>query len=157
MLSVSLIRCKNEAVKKGCTSKASLKEKSGPGFNWFQKKEQTFFICRKVKIWCDWMKSMKVVKFWILQLSWNVSWTCIQYEYANKWVNDVIASQFSIYFVHRSDENSIFELWESKTSFKSILNICKIMFALILKWGHAFTFFEKKKKAYKKKRRKETP
>ena len=72
--------------------------------------------------------------------------------YANKWVNDVIASQFSIYFVHRSDENSIFQLWESKTSFESILNICKIMFALIyFEMGYAFTCLSKKKKKKKKK------
>ena len=32
-----------------------------------------------------------------------------RYEYANKRVDDVIASQFSIAFVHRYDENPIFQ------------------------------------------------
>ena len=38
-----------------------------------------------------------------------------RYEYANKRVDDVIASQFSIAFVHRYDENPIFQPWGSKT------------------------------------------
>ena len=34
------------------------------------------------------------------------------YEYANERVDDVIASQFPIHFVHRNDKNFIFQLWE---------------------------------------------
>ena len=60
--------------------------------------------------------------------------------YANVWV-DVIASQFSINFVHRNEKNPIFQLWESKTCYIFTLNKCRIMFALI--WGYAFTYLSK--------------
>ena len=42
---------------------------------------------------------------------WNI---CLdsRYEYANEWVDDVIASQFSMYFVHRNDENPIYFSYE---------------------------------------------
>ena len=42
--------------------------------------------------------------------------------YANDWVDNVIASQFSINFVHINDEKPIFHLWESKTCLISTLN-----------------------------------
>ena len=51
-------------------------------------------------------------------------------NYANEWVDDVIASQISMYFVRRNDENPIFQQWISKTCLIS-LNKCRIMFALI--------------------------
>ena len=105
----------------------TLKEKSGPGFNSFQKKSQTFSD-RKVKIWCK--SSKKVMKFWIFEIFMK-HFLNIQYEYANKWVDDVIASQLSINFVHKNEENPIYQLWESKTCLKSSLNKCKIMFALM--------------------------
>ena len=39
-----------------------------------------------------------------------------RYEYANEWVDDVIASQFSINFVRKNDENPLFQqLWERET------------------------------------------
>ena len=52
------------------------------------------------------------------------------YEYANKRVDDVIASQFSINLVHKNDENPIFQPRESKTCLISTLYKCK-WFALI--------------------------
>ena len=52
-----------------------------------------------------------------------------QYEYANKLVDYVIASRFSINFVHRNDEIPMFQVWESKTWLISTLK-CEIMFAI---------------------------
>ena len=74
-----------------------------------------------------------------------------QYEYANEWVDDVIASQFSMYFVHWNDEIPIFQLWESKTCLKSTLNnLCRIMFALIyFDMGRGFYMFATAKKKKK--------
>ena len=43
-----------------------------------------------------------------------------RYEYENEWVDEVIASQFSIKFVHRNDENLIFQLWEIKLALKPL-------------------------------------
>ena len=73
-----------------------------------------------------------------------------RYEYPNEWV-DVIASQFSINFVHRNDENPIFQLWESETCLISTLNKCRIMFALIyFDMGACFYMFEQKKWKFSK-------
>ena len=71
---------------------------------------------------------------------WNISWNS-RYEYANEWVHDVIASQFSMYFVHRNDENPKFQLWESEISLISTLNKCR-MFALIYYMGTCFYMFK---------------
>ena len=57
-------------------------------------------------------------------------------EYANEWVDDVIASQFSINFVHRNDKNPIFQLWESKMC---TLNKYRMFAVIYLICGHAFT------------------
>ena len=35
-----------------------------------------------------------------------------RYEYASKWVDDIIASHSYIKFVHRNDENPIFQLYK---------------------------------------------
>ena len=50
-----------------------------------------------------------------------------RYEYANEWVDDVIASQLYIHFVHRNDKNYIFQLCECYTGLNSSLNRCRIM------------------------------
>ena len=57
----------------------------------------------------------------------------------------------TLYFVHRNEENPIFQLRECKTCLLSNLNKCRIMFAVIYydmgSWGHAFTqmyMFEQK-------------
>ena len=66
-----------------------------------------------------------------------------RYEYTHEWVNDVIASQFSMYLVRRNDEIPVFQLWESKTCRISTLNKCRIMFALVyFDMGTCFYMFE---------------
>ena len=55
----------------------------------------------------------KVRKLWhfeVLQI-FRKHFLTSRYEYANEWVDDVIASQLSINFVHRNDKNFIFQLW----------------------------------------------
>ena len=52
--------------------------------------------------------------FWNFVI-FNKMFLKLRCEYANKWIDDVISSQFSINFVHRNDEHVIFQLWESKT------------------------------------------
>ena len=65
--------------------------------------------------------------------------------YANEWVDDVIASQFFLYLVHRNDENPIFQLWESKSCLISTLNKCRIIFALTyFDMGRCLYMFEQK-------------
>ena len=90
---------------------------------------------------------LKIRKIWncaVLQF-FTKHFLITRYEYANEWVDGVIASQFSIQFVHRNDKNLIFLLWESKTCLISTLNKCKIMFTEIyLIWGRAFTCLSKK-------------
>ena len=54
--------------------------------------------------------SWKIRKLWhfeVLQI-FKKHFLTSRYEYANEWVDDVIASQFSIHFVHRNDKNFIF-------------------------------------------------
>ena len=83
-----------------------------------------------------------LMKFWI-SIIFNEYFLNSQYEYANEWVDDVIASQFSIYFVHRNDENPIFQLWESKTSFISTLNKMQNNVCSDIIWyGICFYMFE---------------
>ena len=86
---------------------------------------------------------MKFRKF-----SGNISWP-VPYEYANEWVDDVIASQFSIHVVHRNDKNFIFQLWECYTCLNYSLNRCRIMLTpiylgmsdiTIKGWGKKFKF-----------------
>ena len=52
----------------------------------------------------------KIRKLWHFEVSqiFNKHFLTSRYEYANEWVDDVIASQFSIHFVHRNDKNFIF-------------------------------------------------
>ena len=65
--------------------------------------------------------------------------------YANEWVDDVTVSQMSMYFVHRNDENPIFQPWDSKPCLISTLNKCRIMFALICCYmGTCFYIFQPK-------------
>ena len=49
----------------------------------------------------------KIRKLWHFEFSqiFKKHFLTSRYEYANKWVDDVIASQFSITFVHRNDNN----------------------------------------------------
>ena len=56
----------------------------------------------------------KIRKLWHFEVSqiFKKHFLTSRYEYANEWVDDVIASQFSIHFVHRNDKNFIFQLWE---------------------------------------------
>ena len=61
-------------------------------------------------------------------------------------MDDVTASQFFLYLVHRNDENPIFQLWESKSCLISTLNKCRIMFALTyFDMGRCLYMFEQKK------------
>ena len=56
----------------------------------------------------------KIRKLWHFEVSqiFKKHFLTSQYEYANEWGDDVIASQFSIHFVHRNDKNFIFQLWK---------------------------------------------
>ena len=73
----------------------------------------------------------------------NISWTIDM----NMRVDVVITSQFSINFVHRNDENPIFQQWESKTCLIFTLNKCRIMLALIyFDMGTCFDMLEQKKR-----------
>ena len=56
----------------------------------------------------------KIRKLWHFEVSqiFKKHFLTSRYEYANEWGDDVIASQFSIHFVHRNDKNFIFLLWE---------------------------------------------
>ena len=56
----------------------------------------------------------KIRKLWHFEVSqiFKKQFLTSQYEYANEWVDDDIASQFSINFVHRNEKNFIFQLWE---------------------------------------------
>ena len=56
----------------------------------------------------------KIRKLWNFEVSqiFRKHFLTSPYEYANEWVDDVIASQFSIHFVHKNDKNFIFQLWE---------------------------------------------
>ena len=56
----------------------------------------------------------KIRKLWHFEVSqiFKKHFLTSQYEYANEWGDDVIASQFSIHFVHRNDKNIIFQLWK---------------------------------------------
>ena len=83
------------------------------------------------------------MEFWIFMKHFLNS----LYEYANKWVSDVLASQFSNNIVQKNDKNPIFKLWESKTCLITTLNKCKIMFALIyFDMGTSSYMFEQKMK-----------
>ena len=66
------------------------------------------FSSKTVKTW------WKLRKLWHLEVSqiFKKHFLTSRYEYANEWVDDVIASQFSIHFVHRNDKHFIFQLWE---------------------------------------------
>ena len=48
----------------------------------------------------------KIRKLWHFEVSqiFKKHFLTSHYEYANEWVDDVIASQFSIHFVHRNDK-----------------------------------------------------
>ena len=56
----------------------------------------------------------KIRKLWHYEVSqiFKKHFLTSRYEYANEWVDDVIASQFSIHFVHRNYKNFIFQLWK---------------------------------------------
>ena len=71
----------------------------------------------------------KIRKLWHFKVSqiFKKHFLTSRYEYANEWVDDVIASQFSIHFVHRNHKKFIFHLWECYTCLNSSLNRCRIM------------------------------
>ena len=72
-----------------------------------------------------------------------------QYEYAIEWVDTSSPHNFPLIFVHRNDENSIFQLWESKTCLIFTLSKCRVMFALIyFDMGHAFICLSQKSKNF---------
>ena len=48
-------------------------------------------------------------------------------EYAGGWVDGVIASQFSIHFVHGNDGNFVFQLWECWTCLDCSLSGCRMV------------------------------
>ena len=78
----------------------------------------------------------------------NISWTVNM----NMQMSELMMSspQFSINFVHRNDENPIFQIWESKTCLLSTLNKCRIMFALMyFDMGTCVYMFEQKIKICK--------
>ena len=56
----------------------------------------------------------KIRKLWNFEISqiFKKQFLTSRYEYANEWVDDVIASQFSIHIVYRNDKNVIFQLRE---------------------------------------------
>ena len=64
----------------------------------------------------------KIRKLWHFEVSqifkkhFLTSW----YEYAHERVDDVIASQFPIHFVHRNDKNFIFQLQYENVRLASI-------------------------------------
>ena len=71
----------------------------------------------------------KIRKLWHFEVSqiFKKHFLTSRYEYANEWGDDVIASQFSIHFVHRNDKNFIFQQWECYTCLNSSLNRWGIM------------------------------
>ena len=74
---------------------------------------------------------MKLLVFVLFNTETCISWTVgMNVQMTFEWVDGVIASQFSINFVHRNYKNSIFQLWESKTCHTSTLSKFR-MFALI--------------------------
>ena len=58
--------------------------------------------------------SWKIRKLWHFEVSqiFKKHFLTSRYGYANDWVDDVIASQFSIHFVHRNDQIFHIQLWE---------------------------------------------
>ena len=58
--------------------------------------------------------SWQIRKLWHFEVShiFKKHFLTSRFEYANEWVDNVIASQFSIPFVHRNDKIFIFHLWE---------------------------------------------
>ena len=86
---------------------------------------------KTVKIWSK--SDKKWGRYEILNICnfyWNISWTVVM----NMQISELMMSSplnFPLYFVHRNDENPIFQLWESETCLISTLNKCRIMFALI--------------------------
>ena len=57
----------------------------------------------------------KIRKLWHFEVSQIIKkhFLTSQYEYANEWVDDVIASQFSIHSVHRNYKNFIYFSYEN--------------------------------------------
>ena len=80
-------------------------------FNLFS--EERVKYCRR-KQWKLDEISWKITKLWHFEVSqiFKKHFLTSRYQYGNEWVDDVIASQFSIHFVHRNDKNLIFHLWE---------------------------------------------
>ena len=123
-----------------------LKEKSTPGFNWFQKKEVLY---RKKNWWKS--KKKKISKLYIF---FNVIFTKhyvlnSRHESANKWADDAIhaiPSKCVINFVHRYDENPLFHIWESKTCLISTMNKWKMFTLIYFNMGTCFACSSKKKK-----------
>ena len=94
-----LIYCKNEV----------LKEEIHNRFNLISEERVKIFKHKSENL----MKiGWKIRKLWHFEVSQSFKkhFLTSQYEYANEWGDDVIASQFSIHFVHRNDKKFIFQL-----------------------------------------------
>ena len=57
-----------------------------------------------------WYKSDKNKEYNNYEIILNFRNNNSRNKYANEWVDNVIASQFSLYFIHRNHENPIFHL-----------------------------------------------
>ena len=70
----------------------------------------------------------KIRKLWHFEVSqiFRKHFLTSPYEYANEWVDDVIASQFSIHFVHRNEKK--------KKKKKSYFSYENVRLALITPW-----------------------
>ena len=70
----------------------------------------------------------KIRKLWHFEVSqiFKKHFLTSGYEYANEWVDDVIASQFSIHFVHRNEKKK-----------KSYFSYENVRLALIPLWIYA--------------------
>ena len=77
----------------------------------------------------------KIRKLWHFEVSqiFKKHFLTSRYEYANEWVDDVIASQFSINFVHRNGEKKK-KKKERKKKKKSYFSYENVRLALIPLW-----------------------
>ena len=106
-------------------------------------KEEHIFSNRKVKNRSQSVQKTKIdceIKIFAIFMK-HVLNSRYAYSYANKLVDDVIVSQFSINFVHKTLWKShTLTIWESKSCLKS-----KRLLWYMLIWGHAFTYLSQKK------------
>ena len=67
------------------------------------------------------------MKFWISVIVIGTFLKQSIWIYASAWTDDVIASQLSMNFADRNDENHILQIWETKTCLISTLNKCNYL------------------------------